>query len=89
MFLSSSSTCESSVIRTFITFPRIKDKLIKPVSQLLTTEKLMADHMHDESQGDMSCCAQGSCATHDHNDVAIHDHSHGHGLPITIQYCSG
>ena len=55
----------------------------------MTTEKLMADHMHDESQGDMSCCAQGSCATHDHNDVAIHDHSHGHGLPITIQYCSG
>ena len=58
-------------------------------SRLLTTEKLMADHMHDESQGGLSCCAQGSCATHDHNDVAIHDHSHGHGLPITIQYCSG
>lgn len=49
----------------------------------------MADHGHNESQGGMSCCEQGSCATHDHNDVAIHDHSHGHGLPVTIQYCSG
>jgi selT/selW/selH-like putative selenoprotein len=48
----------------------------------------MADHGHNESQGGMSCCEQGSCATHDH-DVAIHDHSHGHGLSVTIQYCSG
>ena len=76
------------MIRTFI-FTKNQDATIIKSAFHLTTEKLMADHMHDESQGDMSCCAQGSCATHDHNDVAIHDHSHGHGLPITIQYCSG
>ena len=77
------------MIRTFIFTKNQVATIIKSASTHLTTEKLMADHMHDESQGDMSCCAQGSCATHDHNDVAIHDHSHGHGLPITIQYCSG